>query len=424
MRPVQGTPARLLGVLVLLLIGHAGAPAQGLPGGQPANPHGHLFPQPPQQQQQPIFKPSILQPQIYNPNFQPPTFPTQPTFPQPTFPQPTFTVGVFGSFTPQGMLVNKVTANSPAEKAGLVPGDLILKIDGVVINSQQQFENVLANSGGVLQMVVQRKPGQVQNIVVNLGQGGARIIAPYTLGVKGNYGPLGMTILKVYDDSPAEKLGLKVGDQIVRINDIAIGNDPQYFQTLDASSGDVVIQVRRGGKLAQTKGRLQLCRFGTLGEYTPAGIQLEIVHPGTPAARAGLQRDDWVLQIDNKFVGSQAAFEAALNQSGGTWNLKAKKTIGGTGNLQVELMNNSLACWCEPAVKGMRLLNCPAGSLAQSIGLTKGDIIYKVDFRQTPSLGALQDALENARGVLTVDFRSAVTGQLHRINVNLNNQRP
>jgi hypothetical protein len=82
--------ARLLCVLALLLIAHADALAQTLPGTQPANPMVQLFPQQGDTTPKPIFKPSILQPPVFNPNFQPPTFPTQPTFPQPTFPQPTF----------------------------------------------------------------------------------------------------------------------------------------------------------------------------------------------------------------------------------------------------------------------------------------------------------------------------------------------
>jgi S1-C subfamily serine protease len=228
-----------------------------------------------------------------------------------------------------------------------------------------------------------------------------------------------MTIHTVYDGSPAARVGLKASDQLVRINNRVIGSQQEFFHTLHSSSGKAVLQVRRAGKLHEVNVVLQLARFGTLGTYLANGIRIDLLHPNTPASRAGVGPNDFILSVDNRVVANQAAFEAALDQSGGTWLVKVNKVGAGIGVLQVELMNNSLGCWCEPAVGGMRVLNSPQGTFANRLGLVKGDIIFQVDNRATQNLGALQDALENARGFMALDYRSALTGQVGRLNINL-----
>jgi S1-C subfamily serine protease len=361
-----------------------------------------------------------------------PTYPTYPSYyPQPpvtvvpitppTNPQPTgqYSLGIGGSFVNQGMLIQKVTPGSPADKAGLMPGDLVLKMDGVTVTNQGLFNQVLSASGGVVQMVVQRK-SQVVQLVVVLGVDGPRISAPYILGISGNYTIMGMQVLKVYSGTPAAKAGIKVADQIISINNFPIGNDAQFYQTVYSSSGCVGLQVRRGGQTSFVKVKLQLARFGSLGTYTAAGSMIEIVQPTTPASRAGFGQNDWILAIDGKNVNSQAAFENAINLSEGTVIMQAKKAFGGVpGPVGVELMNNSLGCWCLPAVGGMRLLNAPQNTFSSAIGLNKGDIILQIDNRNTQSLSDLQFALEQARGNMVVTYRSGISGQVLQLNVNL-----
>jgi putative serine protease PepD len=50
-----------------------------------------------------------------------------------------------------------VTKDSPAEKAGLKPGDVIRKLDGVMLPNADQFHTVLAG----------KKPGAVVTLVVS-----------------------------------------------------------------------------------------------------------------------------------------------------------------------------------------------------------------------------------------------------------------
>ncbi len=54
----------------------------------------------------------------------------------------------------KGMGIEKVEANSPAALAGLKPGMVITKCNGVAITDEAVFGQVVAESGGVLELEV------------------------------------------------------------------------------------------------------------------------------------------------------------------------------------------------------------------------------------------------------------------------------
>jgi len=64
----------------------------------------------------------------------------------------------------QGVLVARVVSNSPAERAGLQPGDVIQKINNQPVTTTDQVQQLVENTpvGGQLQMVVQRNGQSVQ----------------------------------------------------------------------------------------------------------------------------------------------------------------------------------------------------------------------------------------------------------------------
>ena len=64
-------------------------------------------------------------------------------------------LGLKGLMLPgKGMGIEKVEANSPAANAGLTPGMVITKCNGVAITDEVVFGQVVAESGGVLEMEV------------------------------------------------------------------------------------------------------------------------------------------------------------------------------------------------------------------------------------------------------------------------------
>src|SRR5689334_7921587 len=61
---------------------------------------------------------------------------------------PRYSLGILGKYTPDGMLVQSVTPGSPMDRAGVQRGDLILKIDGQLIQNQDDLVAVINSSGG------------------------------------------------------------------------------------------------------------------------------------------------------------------------------------------------------------------------------------------------------------------------------------
>ncbi len=61
-----------------------------------------------------------------------------------------------GLSKPEGVLVQDVLANSPAKKAGIESGDVLLELDGTALNSSNQLQS----------LVVLRKPGEKVNLKI------------------------------------------------------------------------------------------------------------------------------------------------------------------------------------------------------------------------------------------------------------------
>jgi S1-C subfamily serine protease len=72
----------------------------------------------------------------------------------------------------QGALVKKVTSGSPADKAGIKAGDIIVTVGGQSIDSDNTLFGLLAKHkvGEKLTLTVIRSGGAHQNLEVTLGQ--------------------------------------------------------------------------------------------------------------------------------------------------------------------------------------------------------------------------------------------------------------
>lgn len=330
--------------------------------------------------------------------------------------------GAFGKYTPEGMLVLEVKPDSPASRAGLQRGDLILKLDGRLITNQDDLVAAINSSGGTLVLIVKKaSSGTVVRQVMDLtGKRGVR--APYLLGVLGRFTPDGMVINTVGPDTPASKAGLQPGDIILRINDLFIANQLDYFTVLNNSGGEVKLTVRkgRGGRVLRLEADLRVYRLGVVGDFTPQGMVIDVVAPGTPADFLGIMRGDIILQIDNRPVRSQREFDTLINNSGGTVVLTLRKGLTGeVGRLLVELMNNPLGAWCEPVADGLRVTAVPPGSSAMLAGLMRGDVILKVDDQRVKTMRELVCALQDSSGLPTLTVRQAATGRIVKIDVDL-----
>jgi serine protease Do len=170
----------------------------------------------------------------------------------------------------KGALINDVTADSPAEKAGLKADDVVLAVDGHAIEDNSALTSYIAP----------KAPGTTVNLRVL--RGGAEQTIAVTLGTfpeetsdadneSANRGQLGMTLRNLTPDmaerlelprgskgvvvtaveagEAAEEAGLSRGDVIVSVNGAAVGSVADFEREIDRARPDGVarLRVRRQG---------------------------------------------------------------------------------------------------------------------------------------------------------------------------------
>jgi serine protease Do len=166
----------------------------------------------------------------------------------------------------QGAIVDEVTSNSPAAKAGLESGDVVTGVNGASIKDARELTRTIGASApnSTVKLDVLRN-GQAKTLEVALGQmpsenqAKAESTGPtedqgFHLGVMlapaDRYGPdaKGVIITAVDPDGVAAQQGLEQGDVILNVNGSAVSSPSQVRQALaDAKSQgkhDVLVKVK------------------------------------------------------------------------------------------------------------------------------------------------------------------------------------
>ena len=158
------------------------------------------------------------------------------------------------SSSQQGILVSQVVENSPAEKAGIQVGDIIMARDGEAVSSVAPFRNRIALTvPGTKTILTIWRDGEQQDMQVRIGEAeGAEVSASVKnedgeqvrLGIRlqaltndmqrslGMENQQGVLVAGVEYDSPAARAGITVGNVLQRVNGKSVSNVDDALQAI------------------------------------------------------------------------------------------------------------------------------------------------------------------------------------------------
>jgi M6 family metalloprotease-like protein len=162
------------------------------------------------------------------------------------------------------VVVDSVAAHSPASEAGILAGDQIVRINQADITHRSSAAETLLGltAGDTVKIAVRRddKERTFAAPLVAVSKPLKMSAVRAVMGVQLRDVPDsdGAMIASVTKDFPAEKAGLKAGDVILRIDELAVGATTSINELLASYSPDEVIKVRyrHDGELKDVKVKL------------------------------------------------------------------------------------------------------------------------------------------------------------------------
>jgi serine protease Do len=153
----------------------------------------------------------------------------------------------------RGLRIRSVFPDSPAARAGLRPGDVVVSVDRGPVDSPAAFDTAVAARG----------PGRPMKLVVRSGNGEQRNVTlqtqspPAGLGVRILREDVGISLRRISgalrisvvdDDSMAARKGLRSGDTLLGVNGTAVRQLEDVNRVLqrDHNRSTVLLEVGRG----------------------------------------------------------------------------------------------------------------------------------------------------------------------------------
>jgi len=147
--------------------------------------------------------------------------------------------------TTDGVLISGVEPGSPASKAGLRRGDLVIRLNGKAVSSTGRLRNLVASAGVKTQVKVEfYRAGGLQTLQVSLGQlpaaGPQASLGP---GTQGGVATIGLSVGPVTDPRLRRKFNIPPR---LKIGVVVTGVDPiQAAARAGIQPGDVILEVNR-----------------------------------------------------------------------------------------------------------------------------------------------------------------------------------
>jgi serine protease Do len=163
---------------------------------------------------------------------------------------------------PEGALVSSIDRNSPAAKAGLQAGDVILSYNGQTIARSGDLPALvgLAKPGDTAKLEVWRN-GRKETLTATLAGSSDKLAAASPASPA--HGKLGVAVRPLSDEErqqahlrgglvveeaagAAARSGVEPGDIIVAVNGAAVGSVPELQKRIEQAGGQLALLVQRG----------------------------------------------------------------------------------------------------------------------------------------------------------------------------------
>ena len=153
----------------------------------------------------------------------------------------------------RGALVNRVRDTSPAARAGVKRGDVLLRLDGQAVDSSQDFfERLSSVTNGQELALTLRRDGRDQVLRVKAEEIPAGVVSSLVeqlTGMRLERSPGGVYAVKaVRQGSGAERIGVQAGDLLLAINGRALSDPASLRRSVVSLQGQTraLIMVQRG----------------------------------------------------------------------------------------------------------------------------------------------------------------------------------
>jgi serine protease Do len=173
-----------------------------------------------------------------------------------------------GMSRPNGVILKQVYPNSPAARAGLKSGDVVLAIDGVAVDDMQSLNyRIATHKPGDSPSFKVSSNGQVRDVSVTLSAPPAAAPAaviggrsPLTGAKVQNLTPSiaqqldldpdsqGVVVVSTTPGTPSDRYGFAPGDIVVGVNNTLIRSTSDLQSALAAANGQWNLVVNRGGQ--------------------------------------------------------------------------------------------------------------------------------------------------------------------------------
>lgn len=169
----------------------------------------------------------------------------------------------FGLDKPMGALVSSVEKDSPAQKAGIEAGDIILKFNGKRIARSSELPPLVSQQmpGSTAAVTLWRK-GKSRDISLRLGEvpnqqargkdddtGSGKLglaVRPLTAEERRAADVEGGLLVQDMNDGPAARAGIRPGDIILSVNGEKVASTEQLQKALSGKAQRLALQIQRG----------------------------------------------------------------------------------------------------------------------------------------------------------------------------------